>query len=304
LKREYTLMKQTAVLAFFVLLFLCIMCVPVGAVMPEVTVKGPVATINPDKNTLTIDHPQMYGCNYPAHGAPVCSYTPINQSALTATVPDAAAFTVFKYGDPVVATSTGNSGETWITLAKLYGSRPNEELVTNIVGDLGTIPTPLLGNYVLDATTLPDCSACSGTTCTATSAIVMVKSGGYGVLARTLIPNETLTYNGKNDGSSITVTFVKGHALSTTCPGKGGMTGPQVYSVYIVTVVPPISAAQTNIRTATTTRPDEALTPLQSMPATTRTIPVMPATTAAGMEPLAVIGALGFAGILLVMIRK
>jgi len=297
-------MKQTGIFTFIAALFLCFICVPVGAVMLEVTVKGPVATINPTKNTLTVDHPLQYGCSYPPNGVPVCSYTPINKSALTGTVPDAAAFTVFRNGDTVIATSLGGSGETWITLAKLYGSRPNEELVTDIVGDIGTILTPLIGNYALDATTVPDCSACSGTTCTAMSAIVMVKSGGYGVLARTLMPGESLTYSGRNDGSGVTVTFVKGQALSTTCPGKAGMTGPQAISVYVVKVVPPVSAAQTNIRTATTTRPDEALTPLLSLPTTALTSSGVPATTRAGMVPLAAIGAIGLAGFVLVIRRK
>jgi hypothetical protein len=294
-------MKQTGIFTFIAALFLCFICVPVGAVMLEVTVKGPVATINPTKNTLTVDNPLQYGCSYPATGVPVCSYTPINKSTLTGTVPDAAAFTVFNIGDPVVATSIGGPGETWITLAKLFGSRPNEELVTDMVGDIGTIPTPLIGNYALDATTVPDCSACSGTTCTAMSAIVMVKSEGYGVLARTLMPGESLTYSGRNDGSSVHVKFVRGQALSATCPGKAGMTGPQAISLYVVRVVPPVSSAQTNIRTATTTRPDEALT---SLPSTARTTTAVPATTKGGMFPLAAIGAIGIAGLVLAMRRS
>jgi hypothetical protein len=304
LNREYTFMKPTTAFTLIAVLFLCFICVPVGAVMLEMTVKGPVATTNPTKNTLTVDHPLQYGCSYPVTGVPVCSYAPVNKSALTGTVPDAAAFTVFRNGDSVVATSLGDPGEMWITLAKLYGSRPNEELVTDIVGDIGTIPTPLIGNYDLDATTVPDCSACSGTTCTAMSAIVMVKSEGYRILARTLMPGESFTYSGRNDGSIMTVTFVKGQALSATCPGKAGLTGPQPFSVYVVNVVPPISAAQTNIRTATTTRTDEALTPLRSLPTTSWTSSGVPATTRAGMVPLAVIGAIGLAGLVLVMKRK
>jgi hypothetical protein len=272
--------------------------------MLEVTVKGPVATINPAKNTLTVENPIQYGCSYPATGVPVCSFAPINKSALTGTVPDAAAFTVFNIGDPVVATSIGGPGETWITLAKLYGSRPNEELVTEMVGDTGTIPTPFIGNYSLDTITVPDCSACSGTTCTAMSATVKVKSEGNVVLERTLMPGESLSYSGRNDGSSVYVKFVKGQALSNTCPGTAGMTGSQAISVYVVKVVPPVSSAQTNIRTATTTRPDEALTPLPLLPPTVLTNTAVPTTTKAGMLPLAAIGAIGLAGMVLEMRRK
>jgi len=297
-------MKQTTVIIFIAILLICFICMPAGAVMLEVTVKGPVATINRDRNTLTVDYPLLYGCSYPAEGAPVCSYTPTNKTGMTGMVPDPAAFTVFKNGDPVVGTSPGGDGVTWAALAKLYGSRPNEELVTDIIGDIGTIPTPLIGNYALDATTVPDCSACAGTTCTAKSAIVMVKSDGLGVLSRTLMPGESFTYSGRNDGSGVTVTFIKGQASSATCPGKAGMTGPQAISVYIVKVVPPISWAQTNIRTATTTRADEALTSPHPLPVTSGTSSAMPATTRAGMIPVVMIGAIGIAGLILAKRRE
>jgi len=292
------IMKQTRLIVIVAALFLCCMCVPVGAVMQEVTVKGMVSTLSQPKNTITIEHPQQYGCTYPASGAPVCTYAPMSVEVLTGTAPDAAVFSVFKTGDTVVATSIGGAGETWITLAKLFGSRPNEELVTDIIGNLGMVPTPLIGNYALDATTAPDCSACTGTTCSATSANVKVMSEGKEVSAKTLKPGESFTYNGRNDGSSVAVTFVKGQALSTTCPGKAGMTGPQAISVYIVRIVPPISAAQVDIRTATTTRPDEAL---KTLPPTASTpIP----TTKSGMLPLAAIGAIGLAGLVLVMRKE
>ena len=283
---ELMIMKQTYLVVIVAVLLLCCMCVPVSAVMQEVTLKGAVATLNQTKNTITIERPQQYGCTYPASGAPVCTYTPMSVETLTGTAPDVAAFSLFKTGDPVVATSLGGAGETWITLAKLFGSRPNEEFVTDIVGDIGTIPTPLIGNYVLDATTIPDCSACTGTTCTAMSADVRVKSEGKEVFAKILKPGESLNYNGRNDGSSVAVTFVKGQALSSTCPGKAGMTGPQAISVYVVKIVPPISAAQVNIPAATTTPPTQ--------------IP----TTKSGMLPLAAIGAIGLAGLILVMRKK
>lgn len=301
-------MKQRSLVIIVAALFLCCMVVPVSAVLQEVTLKGTIATLMPQKNTITIDHPESYGCSYPATGAPVCTYTPITVEALTGTVPDASAYTFFSSGDPVVATSIGGAGETWITLAKLFGSRSNEQFVTDLVGDLGTIPTPFIGDYTLDTTTVPDCSVCSGTTCPATFANVKVLSGGKQVSGKALRPGESLTYNGRNDGSSVAVTFVKGQASSSTCPDKTGgigMTGPQAISVYIVKVVPPVSAAQTNIRTATTTRPDEALTPLA--PGTMGTpLPVSSPvpTTKAGMLPLSAVGAIALAGLVLVMKKE
>ncbi|MDO9324341.1 MAG: hypothetical protein Q7T80_05205, partial [Methanoregula sp.] len=273
---------------------------PVSAVVQEVTLKGTISTLMPQKNTITIEHPQQYGCSYPASGAAVCTYKPMSVEVLTGTAPDVSAFTVFTNGDPVVATSIGGAGETWITLAKLFGTRSNEEFVTDIVGDISTIPTPLIGNYALETTTVPDCSVCTGTTCTAIFANVKVISEGKQVSGKALKPGETLNYNGRNDGSSVAVTFVKGQALSSSCPANAGMTGSQAISVYIVKVVPPISAAQTNIRTATTTRPDEVMTPLPQSAATTS--PPVP-TTKAGMIPLAAIGAIGIAGLVL-LLRK
>jgi len=47
-------MKQTGVYIFIAALFLCCICAPAGAVLQEVTVKGPVATVNPQKNTIHI----------------------------------------------------------------------------------------------------------------------------------------------------------------------------------------------------------------------------------------------------------
>ena len=76
--------------------FLCLVAVPVGAVIQEVTVKGVVATVNQAGNTLTINNPAQYGCTYPSSGAPTCKWTPYYVSALTGTVPDASAFSLFQ----------------------------------------------------------------------------------------------------------------------------------------------------------------------------------------------------------------
>jgi len=284
------------------ILFFCML--PAAAVLQEVTVKSSVSTISPQKNTLTIGYPLQYGCNYPAAGSPVCSYTPTNFSALTGTVPADAAFTIFRTGDPIVGTSIGGAGGRWIALAKLYGSRPTEENVTDIVGDPGTIPTPLIGDYALDITMDPDCTACTGTICTASSAGVNVLSGGARVMQKTLNPGGALLFNGRNDGSSVAVTFVRGEATSSTCAGMSGMAGVQPVSVFIVNVVPPAAFGQTDIRTATTTRPDEALTtmPVTSLPVTS--LPAsLPVATKAGSAPFAVLGVLGITALVLA-VRK
>jgi hypothetical protein len=216
----------------------------------------------------------------------------MNISALTGTVPSSMAYSIFKSGDPVVATSLGGAGGTWIGLAKLYGPGPDEEYVTDIVGDPGTIPTPLIGDYALDLTTTPDCSSCPGTSCTALSSDVKVKSNGTVVHEETLLPRQSLTYNGRNDDSSVAVTFVKGEASSTTCAGRTGMTGPQAVSVYIVNIVPPIGYGQNTS--------NEAPTPLPPTIVTTA-----PVTTAkSGSLPIAVIGALGVLALVMAMRKR
>jgi hypothetical protein len=277
-------------LVLALVLFLCVL--PAAAVLQEVTVKSSVSTLSPKTNTMTIGYPQQYGCTYPAGGSPVCSYLPMNASALTGTVPDNAVFSVFKAGDPVVATSIGGAGGTWIAVAKLFGSRPNEEYITGVVGDPDKIPTPLIGGYTLDIAMKANCSACSGTICTAGSADVSILSSGTRVLQKTLTPGQSLLYNGRNDGSSVTVMFVKGEALSVTCGGGTAMAGPQPVSVFNVTIVPPGAFAQNDIRTATTTSPDEA------RPTATAIATPVP-TTKSGSLPVTVIGALGVTALVL-----
>jgi hypothetical protein len=209
----------------------------------------------------------------------------MESASLTGSVPDESAFSVFSPGDPVVATSLGGDGGTWITLAKLTGTAPGKS-VTDIVGDPSTITIPLAGDYSRTLLTRPDCNACSGTTCTATAANVSILDGkrvtGWGDLR----PNASTTYSGRNDGSGITVTFVKGQASSSFCSEKEiMMVGPQPVSVYIVHVVPPIGSGGQAVQTTTS--------PEVTMPADARPTP-----TRSGMLPVAAIGALALIAVI------
>jgi hypothetical protein len=284
-------MKQLTIIPLLIsALVLCLCVLPAAAVLQEVTVKGTVSAISQDKNTLTIENPLQYGCTYPASGDPVCSYTAMNMSSLTGSVPSDSTYTIFKTGDTVVATSLGGAGGTWITIAKLYNALPAGEYVTNLVGDPDAIPTPLVGDYALDMTTAPDCTTCFGTSCKAATSHVNILSSGTRVLEKTLEPRQVLMYNGVNDGSSVEVTFVKGEASSYTCAGgRDGMTGTQPVSVYIVNVVPPIGFTQQFLVTPTT--PPTA-------------IPTAAPTKKSGSLPLAVIGAAGLGAALFVYSRK
>ena len=276
-------MKQTTLILILAALCLCVL--PATAVIQEVTVKGTVSALDQAQNIVTIANPLQYGCSYPADGSPVCSYSAMDQTSLTGTAPSASAFTVLKTGDPVIATSLGGTGGTWITLAKLFGSDAADAYVIDIVGDPSTVPAPLAGNYVLSLTTTPDCNSCSGTTCKATSTDVKIMEGSTVLKEQTLTPLQTMLYNGRNDGSSIEVSFVKGEASSTTCAGRTGMTGPQPVSVYVVHVVPSIGMTTHAPVTATTV-------------ATTVPTPIPTTTQKSAMLPLVALGAVGLVAVL------
>ena len=279
------------------LLVMCFCILPAAAVIQEVTVSGTVSEHSSANNTLTIANPAQYGCSYPAGGTPVCSYTPMDSKPLTGTVPDASAFSVFNPGDPVVATSLGGAGGRWITIAKLYGTAP-DKTVTDIIGDPSKIDEPLAGDYSLVLSTKPDCKTCSGTTCTAATANVSILDGKTLRFSGDLTPNSTATYSGRNDGSSVTVTFVKGQASSTSCSEREiMMTGPQAISAYIVHVVPPVgSAGQV---TGTTSATPSGTLPQVTMPANARPTP-----TKSGMLPVVAIGALALVAVLGISRRR
>lgn len=95
-----------------------------------------------------------------------------------------------------------------------------------------------------------------------------------------------MTYNGRNDGSSIAITLVKGQASSSSCAGRApGMTGPQPVSVYLVHIVPAIGTPAPSLQGTTAVPATNPV--LVTMPAEAR-----PTTAKAGMLPFGAIGAL------------
>lgn len=172
-----------------------------------------------------------------------------------------------------------------------------------------TIPTPLIGNYGHGPNATPDCAQCTGTTCTAKSSDVTVYSFEKNVFEKTLKPGESFFSNARNDGSSVTVKFVKGQALSSSCPQvpAGMVGGIQPVSVYIVSLVPPLGYSQKNLLPTTTTRPDEPpTTGAPVLPANTTavstTVPPTSGTptTKAAALPFVAAGALALAGLLFI----
>ena len=281
-------------------------CFPqAGALLLEVTVTGTVATLSPGSNTITLGHPQQYGCSYAGSALPVCTYKPMKVEPLTGTASDSATFSVFKPGDTVVATSLGGPGENWVSLAKLYGSRPNEEDVTALEGNPSLIPAPLIVGYAVEAIMTANCSACTERICTAASSEVKLLNNDMLVEEHTLLPGQDLHFNGKNDGSVISVLFRNGETSGVECGSTTG-TGRQAISVFSITVIPPVGFGQINIRTPTATGTLEVLPSLvelqpivQNTPGTaaaTATLAPRP-TTKSGMQPLAAIGAAGLLGL-------
>jgi len=298
-------MKYIVFFALSALLLACFACaIPAGAVVLEVTVKGTVSDISAADNTLTISSPAKYGCDYGSGtSAPVCSWTPLNETTLTGTVPDKAAFSVFTKGDSVVATSLGGTGGSWISLAKLYGTGTYADYATDEIGNIGSLPVSLIGDYAVTEETKADCSACTGTTCTTTSAKVTVKSSNMTVAEKTLLPGESLFFNGRNDASSVNVTFVKGEALSSACAASTAMVGGvQPVSDYIVHVVPPLGV------TATAHGTEAAVTAEASAPASSgaASAPVAAATTTTQKSglPFAALTVLGIGAVVLLAGRN
>jgi hypothetical protein len=257
-------MKKIRVLFLCAALLVLIFCIiPASAAVLEVTVKGTVSAISVANNTLTLSDPQQYGCDYGSGAsAPVCSWSPMNTTAISGTIPDVAAFSVFTQNDQVVAESFGEAGGKWIALAKLYGSGPGANYATDEIGDIGSLPTSLVGDYSVNGATVPNCSACAGTICTAALSNVTITSGSMVVAEKSIIPGMSLFFNGRNDASSVNVTFVDGQVSSASCPGYSLMTGVQPISDYLVFVVPPVGMSGTAMSVVSSPEPTTASVPV------------------------------------------
>lgn len=261
-----------------VLLALALLAAPVSAVLPEETFKGEVTSVEAAKNSIVIVADEEYGCSWD-NGTSSCSWEMITPVSLDCTVPCPEVFDVIEVGDTVEATSIGGMGGKLAAIGLLVEPAGGGLVATDVFGDPASLPVPLVGDYSVEYTTVPDCSQCEGTTCPAVSANITMKSGEMTLFEAALAPGEAAGFNGRNDGSSVTVTFVSGEASSGSCPGMAGMVGPQPFSVFVIEVVPPVG-----FTTVT------AATPAES--------------PAAGSLPLACIGALGAALLLLVAGRR
>ena len=224
-------------------LSVCLMVIFTGhvsSVILEVTSLGTVSELNETENTLTITEPRTYGCEYSTQGLTNCSFRKSEDLSLTGTVPDNETYSLIAPGDQVVVTGYGGADGTFITIAKVVTNMSGALVVTDAIGVISSIPVPFMGRYEVLQSEIPDCENCSGTLCTASGAQVTIRVEGEDLVSKELIPDETLSYNGRNDGSMVNVTFVSGTAPSSLCKNATLMTGPQSVSDFIVSITPPI----------------------------------------------------------------
>jgi hypothetical protein len=239
--------KLAILTVILVAALVAIITVPASAVIEEIAYRGQVISVNQSGGTVTISAGYQYGCNY-SGAAPNCSWLPVPVSNLTGTVPDPAAFTVFRAGDQVAATSMGGPGGTWIGIAKIFPTPGIENwLATDIVGDPDSLPVGLASDYYFSYQTAAECGNCTGAVCNARYANVTLNSTTTPVLQKSLLPGGSAFYNGRNDNSSVLIGFVKGQALSDTCPGMSGMVGLQPVSVFTIHVNQAIAGSPSQV---------------------------------------------------------
>jgi hypothetical protein len=288
MKRRFSIL-----IAILVLAMITTAIVPASAVLQEITYRGQVLSVNQSGGTLTINAGYQYGCNYTG-ATPNCSWAVVPASNLTGTVPDPAAFNVFKAGDPVAATSIGGPGGTWIGLAKIFPTPGIENwLATDIVGDPDSLPIGLASDYYFSYDTAPECGNCTGSVCNARYANVTLNSTAMTVLQKNLTPGGTVFYNGRNDNSSVLIGFVKGQALSETCPGMPEMVGLQPVSVFTIHVSQAVAGSPSKVPS------QNVATPASTVQSPVQTNNPPPAPTKSPSDLLIPLGALGVIGSLL-----
>lgn len=275
---------------------------PANAAVQEIVYRGNLVSMNQSAGTMTINAGYTYGCTF-ANGTSTCGWDPSKPVNLTGNVPDPSVFTVLKTGDPVVATSMGGPGGTWIGVAKVFPTPGIENwLATDIIGDPGSLPVNLAADYYFTYTTTPECGNCTGAVCNALSAAVTLNSTDRTVLEKTMTAGEKVIYNGRNDNSSVIITFVQGQGLAEKCPGKAGIVGMQPVSIFIIHVNQGLTAAAPVLTPLDTAPATTLVTTTMTTPVTPVPVTSAPTTKAAGsvLLPCCAIGILG----LFILARK
>ncbi|MEN6610811.1 MAG: hypothetical protein ABFC24_08205 [Methanoregulaceae archaeon] len=229
-----------AVLAF------CIIAAPVSALVIDVTGRIAVTAVDPMKGTITVAAPAWFGCNATSEGQN-CSPDTGNATQLTGIVPDSAVFSTIVPGDQVIVAGHGQEGGRFLAIAKLSETVSGTWRVTDLFGEPDLIPVSLIGEYSVTTRGTPDCASCQNNICNALSANVTILSFGKEVASKDLsFRDPVLFFNGRNDASSVNVTFVAAEALPGSCTQAIAIpVDRQPVSNYIIHVVPPLGSVNT-----------------------------------------------------------
>ncbi len=228
------------------LIALAVLAAPAAGLIMESSYMGMVSELDSENSTMTIQAGFFYGCTW-ENGTPSCTWNPRFLTEVIGRVPIEQAYSGLKVGDTVEATILGGPGRDWIGIGVLVPNLRSGVLVDReIYGDPSVLHAPYLGNYSLSYTMQPDCGNCTGTVCPAVSTNITLASDGMAVLSRILSPGETVFFNGRNDNSSVYITFLKGEALSALCPNSSPMIGGrQPVPAFVIRITPPIAPITT-----------------------------------------------------------
>jgi len=217
------------------ILALCACCLPAEASLQPFTFRGYVTGTDAGSGNLSLLATHQWRCSYD-NDTITCGWQAITPLPITGIVPSDATFTVVRSGQVVEASSLGIPGGHWTGIGVLVPVYEEKGyFATGLVGDLGSLPAPLISGYSVTAVTEPDCGNCPGSTCPALSANLTIFRDGVEVWNGMLLPGEDIQYRDPLDQSGLYISFVSGSASSRLCPNAtGGMTGPQTLSIFIV----------------------------------------------------------------------
>jgi len=248
--------------------------VPAAAVLAEYTVTGVVEEVRPSEHAIVFSADSTIGYSFEENTTRML-YEPMDDPVmLEFAPPDPSAFDIVSAGETAAVTMLGDLNGTCIAVGRLQQTPPGDLVITDLVGDPRSMPIDLVGEYYLSYEAIPDCANSTGTTAPALAMNVSLFSGEWAVWEDRLAPGESMTWNGRNDGSVFKATFISGEADSSLCPGAEKMTGPQPVSTFDIRITPPIGLELADAEPATspggTASPTATATPASpGLPAVT-----------------------------------
>ena len=238
------MMQRSGLCAFCVLGILVLLAAPAAAVLLEETYLGKVTKVDPANELINIKVIGKWNGQ---------QYAPADPVILSATEPYTVAYDNLAQGDEVVATLMG--GTEWIAIGRVQNLQSTEKPLSWMVGDPRAMPAPMVNFVRVGYEITPDCSACSGTVCTGTEAMVKVSQYKYdsgkvtetAVLAtNTLQPGELWDYFAPEGyQTNMKIRYLAGQADVSACAGAGPadmMVGPQAVSAFTIDTYPKAQA--------------------------------------------------------------